>query len=38
MSEAFSTFFDSTLLHIVTIRNITETPKTRGFRGFIFLS
>lgn len=38
MSEAFSTFFDSTLLHIVTIRNIIEVPKTRGFRGFIFLS
>lgn len=38
MSEAFSTFFDSTLLHIVTVLNITEAPKTRGFRGFIFLS
>lgn len=38
MSATFSTFFDSTLLHIVTIRNITEAPKTRGFRGFIFMS
>lgn len=38
MSETFSTFFDSTLLHIVTNRNINEASKTRGFRGFIFTS
>lgn len=38
MSATFSTFFDSTLLHIVTIRNITEAPKAACFRGFIFMS